>query len=50
MRLARLNQDKWFNDNEMSISYYTKPELDYDSVKGIEFYLNRLYKPILGLI
>ena len=50
MRLARLNHDKWFNDNEMSISYYSKPELDYDSIKGIEFYLNRLYKPILGLI
>lgn len=50
MRLAKLNKDKWFNDNEMSISYFSKSELNYDSIKGIEFFLNRLYKPILGLI
>jgi hypothetical protein len=50
MRLANLNNGKWFNDNELFIKYYSKPNLDYDSVKDIEFYLNRLYRPILGII
>jgi hypothetical protein len=50
MRLANLNQDRWFLENELFIKYYSNEELNYDSIKEIEFFLNRFYKPILGLI
>lgn len=49
-RLANLNSSKWFNENELFIRYFTKEDLDYEMVKNMEFLLNRIYKPILGLI
>jgi hypothetical protein len=49
-RLANFNTGKWFTDDELIIRYYEQSDLIYDQIKDIEFYLNRLYKPILGLI
>jgi len=50
IRLANLNYERWFNENELFIKYYTKEQLNYDQIKDIEYLLNRLYKPILGMI
>jgi hypothetical protein len=49
-RLARLNKEKWFNPNELIIHIYENNEKEFDKIKNTEYYLNRLYKPILGLI
>jgi hypothetical protein len=50
LRLANLNKERWFNENELFIRYYNKSDLNYDEIKDLEYYLNRLYKPILGII
>ena len=50
LRLANFNKEKWFLENELKIRIFINNTIPYDQIKGIEFYLNRSYKPILGLI
>ena len=50
LRLANFNKEKWFSENELRIGIYEKKDIDYNDIKNIEYYLNRTYKPILGLI
>lgn len=49
-RLAVLNKDKWFLEHELFINVFNNKNLKYDEIKDLEYYLNRLYKPLLGQI
>ena len=47
-RLARINRDQWLKINDIYIYLYKFNDGDLSAVKRCEYYLNRLYRPILG--
>jgi hypothetical protein len=47
-RLAKYNSGKWIKFDDISISLYKFANDDVDAVKKCEYFLNRLYRPILG--
>jgi hypothetical protein len=50
-RLADFNSDNWFGESELSIKiFYENSKTNNHSIKRVEYFLNRYYKPILGLI
>jgi hypothetical protein len=49
-RLAKINVDQWIRLNELSIYLYKFREDQIESVKRCEYFLNRLYRPILGTV
>lgn len=51
LRLAHFNSDNWFGESELFIKIFEKESVfEHETIKRVEYYLNRFYKPILGLI
>jgi hypothetical protein len=48
-RLSEFNSPIWFGENELTIGIYYDKSLSSEQITELEFFLNRFYKPILGI-
>jgi hypothetical protein len=49
-RFAKINTGQWMKMNDIVVELYKFDEKELESVKRCEYYLNRLFRPILGNI